>query len=331
MSSSAASIGTGSAPAKGLAALINPLSFRMSLRDRAERSAERVRAHGGRVREVSDLSAIERALEELTATGIDRLVVAGGDGTLQAAASWLARNLPPGQRPSLIVLSAGRTNYVAGDVGTARHFPATLQRILTADPETLHPVRRVTLKLGNPGLPEQHGFFLAGAMVDEVIRDVHGWRAERPGPMRNHRAASAIGVARTLGRAALGFKRFEHPSLQIDAGALGRLDGPCRFLMLTTLSLEGQRIRPYADRGDGPLRITAVAADAKGWRRRLPRLLTGRFEPRMTPENGYLSGACDNIRIHGLGRVTLDGQEFDLSGDAVTHLDAGPEFEFLRP
>ncbi|MCA1780383.1 MAG: hypothetical protein LC637_13720 [Xanthomonadaceae bacterium] len=316
---------------RSLAALINPLSFRMSLRDRAARSAARVRAHHGEVFEVSGLAEIEQALETAMQRSIKRLVIAGGDGTLQASVSYLARHLPADQLPELIVLSAGRTNYVASDVGTQQHFPATLEKILGSAPGLLQPVERATIELSHPSLGRQYGFFMAGAMVDEVIREVHQWSAGHAGWARRHHAASAVGVARVGLRALLGRHRFTLPQLDIEASDLGRLSGHCRFLVVTTLNLETSRVVPYANRGHGALRLTAIRRGARGLWWRLPGILGGRFSDEMTPPAGYLSGRADQLSVQHLASLTLDGQEFDLDPSQPLILRTGPVFRFLRP
>jgi diacylglycerol kinase family enzyme len=318
-------------PARGLAALINPRSFRMSLRDRARRSAERVAAHGGAVFEVADLQSIESALAEATRRDIGRLVIAGGDGTLQGSVSWLARNLPLDRLPELIVLSAGRTNYVAGDIGARRHFPDTLETILTASPDALHPVERATLALDHPSLGRQHGFFMAGAAIDEIIRYVHRWQAAKRNWWRTAQAASTLGVLSLAARRVLGRYRFDPPTLVVEAEPLGRLAGPCRFLLATTLTHAGSAIDPYAARGRGPVRLTAVHDRAAGLRWRLARIVTGRFSSPMSVENGYLSGNCEDVSIQFLNKIVLDGQEFDLDPDRPLRIRPGPVFRFLRP
>ncbi|MEX0914660.1 MAG: diacylglycerol kinase family protein [Wenzhouxiangellaceae bacterium] len=315
----------------GLAALINPLSFRMSLHDRAARSAGRVRAHGGEVFEVTDLAQIEGALEQALGRSIRRLVIAGGDGTLQGVVSYLARHVEPARMPELILLSAGRTNYVAEDIGTASHFLATLERILATPPERLHPVDRPTLKLEHPLIGEQHGFFLAGAMVDEVIRYVHRWQAERDTWLRRRHAASTAGVLSLALRRALGRYRFELPRLAIESDNLGRIDAACRFLLMSTLNHDRSLVDPYARRGDGPVRLTAIARGAKRLPLRLANVARGRFSAGMNTENGYLSGRCSSIMINNLASITLDGQEFDLDARAPLKVSSGPVFRFLRP
>ncbi|MDT8437469.1 MAG: diacylglycerol kinase family protein [Wenzhouxiangellaceae bacterium] len=314
-----------------LAALINPRSFRMRLHQRASRTAERVRAHGGRVFEVGGLDDIERSLATAIDEGAERLVIAGGDGTLQATVSWLARELVPENFPELLVLSAGRTNYVAADLGTRRHFVDLLETMLAVEPSSLHPITRHSIACTHPSIGEQHGFFMAGAMIDEIIRLVHQSNARKMQGTVLPYAASTTGVIALMARWALGLHRFTLPRLRIEAAELGSLDSVCRFLLITSLPLTGHLVNPYARRGEGHLRLTTVAQHAKGMVRRLPRLLRGRLTSSMNEINGYLSGCCDSILIHNLNTVTLDGQEFDLDPAEPLRLTTGPAFRFLRP
>ena len=302
----------------------------MRLHEAAARSAARVRAHGGEVFEVTGLHDIEQALEQIQRSGIGRLVIAGGDGTLQGAVSWLGRNLTEDRLPDLILLAAGRTNYVAADVGTATHFVETLDKVLEAPLADLHPVQRHTLVCRHPSIPEQHGFFLAAALIDQVIRHAHREQPTGGARIRQY-AASSVSVLRLLTRAALGRHRFALPQLRIEIDGLGRIEGKQRFVLATSLPLEAHRVDPYADRGAGAVRLTAIGADAHAWRRRLPRILFGRFSDEMDPDSGYLSGRCDRARLAGIDAITLDGQEFDLDPDQALELATGPCLRFLRP
>lgn len=313
-----------------LAALINPMSFRMRIHDGSARTTERVRAHGGTVHRVMTLTEIEQAMDDVMRAGTQRLVLAGGDGTVQGAVSWLARNCPAGSLPELIVLAAGRTNYVAADVGTQTHFIQTLDAILETPIERLHPVNRHTIECRHPSMPTQHGFFLAGAIVDQTIRHAHREQPHEGSRPRQY-AASTQSVVRLLVRAALGRYRFELPGLDINAGALGRFSGRCRFLLATSLPLQAHLVDPYARRGHGELRLTAIAANANRWRTRLPRILLGKFSPAMDIQAGYLSGRFESARVSGIDKITLDGQEFDLDPSRPLELRTGPSWRFLRP
>lgn len=316
----------------GLAALINPLSFRMSLHDRASGTAELIARHGGRVFHVGDLAQIEAALEQMVENPVHRLVIAGGDGTLQAVVSWFARHTRDNKAmPQLVLLCAGRTNYVAEDIGTQSHLMKTLETILSKGSRQLHPIDRPTLRLAHPSIGEQHGFFMAGAMLDEVIRYVHRWQAEHDNWLRRRHAASTAGVLSIGLRWALRRHRFELPRLRIEADGLGRLDDHCRFLMLSSLNHDSSLVDPYARRGLGPLRITAIRVGAKRLPLHLHQVARGRFSAEMNEDNGYISGRCNNIVINNISSITLDGQEFDLDCDHPLVISPGPVFRFLRP
>ncbi len=313
-----------------LAALINPLSFRMRIHDASALSSDRVRAHGGVVYPVTNLIEIEQSLRQATRDGIGRLVLAGGDGTLQGAVSWLLRNCPNDDLPDLIVLAAGRTNYVAADIGTRSNFIATLEAVLARPLAQLHPIDRHTLECRHPSIGIQHGFFLAGAIVDETLRHAHHEQGRGGARLRQY-AASSLSVIGLLWRAVLGRHRFELPQLDIDAGPLGRFQGRCRFLLATSLPLQAHLVDPYARRGQGELRLTVIGAKARRWRTRLPRILLGRFGATMTSESGYLSGRIESATLSGIERITLDGQEFDLDPSQPLELRTGPRLRFLRP
>ncbi len=314
---------------KGLAALINPRSFRMSRGSRAKRSSSLVREHGGQVYQVGDLGEIEQALDQAFRKPPDKLIIAGGDGTVQGAVTWLIEKYR-GPVPDLVILSAGRSNYIAGDIATCRHFHATLVRILNTPVDRLQSVERVTLRLEHPSIGVQHGFFMAGALVDQVIRNVHRWHEQDPRWHNRGHFGSAFGVMR-FGFGYLNCRnRRPLPEIEIEADGLGTIAGCCRFLVATTLQLQRRPLQPYARRGHGPLRVTAVLATADGWARRMPRLLSGRFSDRMDESSGYLSGACEQVLSKGINSVTLDGQEFDLDPATPLQLSSGPALRFLR-
>ncbi|GEM_PF-807696 len=318
-----------------LVAIINPQSFRMSLRDRAEQSIRIVETAGGKVYRASQLSEIEGALAQAfagsTAALPARLVIAGGDGTLQACVSWLGQHLDAEQWPDVILLGAGRTNYVAHDIGTGRNFLKTLDAMLTQPPGALQTVRRHTLQLEHPDLGQQIGFFVAGGLVDDVIREIHQWRAEKPGWHRTNRAATAIGLVREGLRWLSGKTRYTARPMTIRAEPLGELNGPCRLIIMTTLILSGKWINPYNSVGIGPLRINAIRQDAPAFKRRFLRLLVGRFTPLMNLENGYLSGYCSTISISNIKNIMIDGQAFDLKPSSPLRIVAGPTVRFLLP
>jgi hypothetical protein len=101
-------------------------------------------------------------------------------------------------------------------------------------------------------------------------------------------------------------------------------------LIATTLEHRRGLLNPYAARGQGPLRVTAVASGVPFWRR-LPRILLGRFSARWDLSQGYLSGRCDGLTVTGLGGYTLDGESFDCDAERPVRFRAGPRLRFIQP
>jgi len=313
--------------------ILNPLSFRMSRGRRHDRLQACARDLGIRVAETATEAELAAAIEALVADPPERVIVCGGDGTVQALITALA-DLDEHERPDLLILGGGRTNYTARDLATHNQPEHLLSR--AADPQ-FHWRRstRHSLILRQQGQPDRHGFFVAGALLDDVIRDCHRYRQQHrqssvPWLHTGHASSawrvSQLGVQRLLGR-----RRFPAHPMAIDAEGLDTLSGELKLVLMTTLEHRGQTVNPYAERGQGALRLTATRADAEGFWRRLPRLLRGRYHRSMTPSQGYLSGRCSRATFTGLNQVCLDGQEHDYRGDRTLEVVTGPAFRFLHP
>jgi len=323
--------GTSVSRADGALVLVNPRSFRMSLRGRLPRIVELIKKRGATLVEVFEPNAIRDSLQVALDQDCKLLVIIGGDGTVQAAVTALAEMAEPEQRPRILVLGGGRTNYTARDIGTHDRLLATLEMALD-DPARLNDTERQTLVLEHPSLDEPlHGFFVAGALVDHVIRDCHDYRAKGQGPLRRGHVSSAWRVMQLGLLGLLGRHSFEAPRLSIDAAGLGHIEDSIRLLLLTSLHHRDEWIDPYADRGHGSIRLSAASTSARGFWRRLPRLIRGRYRTDMAPNTGYLSGMSQEVRIKGLAGVSLDGQEVDFDADHPLLIRSGPAFHFLHP
>ena len=257
------------------------------------------------------------------------VILLGGDGTIQAAITHLASQAPS-QRPVLLALGGGRTNYIAADLNTRRPIADLLERALT-QPETLRRVQRTSIAVDHGQSPTEHAFFIAGAVVDEVIRDCHAYRLAGRSKLRQGHASTAVrlmqlGLLRLAGR-----RRFHHPELSICASGLGTLEGPMRLLMLSSLKHDHGWPRPYLPRGEGAFAITASTAQATLLGPQLLSLLHGREHPSLQPEAGLLSGRCNHLVIEGLSQLCLDGQTHDYDPQHPVTFSAGAELEFLAP
>ena len=307
--------------------LLNPRSFRMGLRNRADRLTALLKRHSLPVLAVQTADDIDRAIRTALDRQVQLLIIIGGDGTLQGATTCLA-TLNPAVRPRLLMLGGGRTNYTARDLGTHDKLITTLTAALE-QPETFRPQRRRTLAVRQQGLPVQHGFFVAGGLIDWVIRDCHAYRATGTGPLRTGHLSSAWRLLQLAGQAMIGRGGYCPPRLIIEGQGLEPFEHANRLLLMTTLEHSNDWVAPYADQGRGAIRLTAIDRRAHGFWWRLPRLLSGRYAAGMTPSDGYLSQRGDAFQLLGLQSISLDGQDFNFDPERPISIDAGLDLEFL--
>jgi hypothetical protein len=310
--------------------LANPRSFRMSLRGRLPRITQIARQHDIALEVAGAPEEIIRAADRAVETGIEVLVVIGGDGTLQAVVSRLAQSDSQTAVPAIMMLGGGRTNYTARDIGTHRRLIETLERAL--DPSgALSETTRYTLQVEQDGHRPAHGFFIAGALVDYVIRECHHYRQSGSGTLRTGHVSTLIRLLQLAGAGLVGRSGFQSPEMAVETDELGNQTAPIRLLLITSLHHRREWIDPYHGAGKGLVRLTAVSNDAERFWRRIRRLLSGRHDAGMTPETGYLSGRCNQISIKGLKHISLDGQEYDFDPDLPVTIRTGRPFRFLHP
>jgi hypothetical protein len=95
---------------------------------------------------------------------------------------------------------------------------------------------------------------------------------------------------------------------------------PARLLLLTTLAKRRGTLDPFAERGHGPLRFSALCGHGIGLWARLPWAALGRAR---------LSGRCVALHVRGLSRYTLDGEEFNTDPARPVAIRPGRRINFL--
>lgn len=313
--------------------IINPQSFRASRGDLAARAAALGRAHGAELIVASDPRAIARGLDRALAPGPRPIFVLSGDGTMQALFDDLVARFGDADLPPLLLLGGGRSNVSAADVGGCGDLLAKLEAMLgrwvRGEPQEV--TERRLLVVAQDGMPPRHGLFVAAGLIDEGIRACHRYRDGGQGFWRRGHASTFFFLLREAARAFLGRSSLRSPSLRVDAGTAGRLDGAMHVLLVTTLLHREGWHRPYAERGDGVLRLTAVRSTARGFWWRLPLIVNGRFAAWMNPGNGYLSTRCAHVVVEGLAACSLDGETVDTDPSRPVVIRSGPRLSLLQP
>lgn len=312
--------------------IVNPLSFRASIKDLAKRAAAVGHAYGADVVSATLPAQLECEIDRQIACGQDKVFVLAGDGTVHAIVDHLAGK-PAGTRlPRLLVLGGGRSNLIAADLGGSGRLLAKLESALgrARRGETFRVELRDTLRIEQSPAPARHGFFVAAGLIDTLIREAHRHRESGEGALREGHLSTAWFLLKLAVRTLFGRGTLEVPLLRVTSPGRPGLREPARVLVASTLEHREGWLNPYAPRGEGPLRFTAVGESAPFWRR-LPRILTGRYSASMTTERGYLSGRGERLEVLGLPGYTLDGEKFATDPARPVVFRTGPRIEFLLP
>jgi hypothetical protein len=312
--------------------LVNPRSFRANRSGLARKAGALARAAGLEVRHVTTPPSLRATLDELRQRGQQQLWILSGDGTLHALAEYFAA-VPDEWSPALLLLAGGRANVVPRECGGYPAMPA-LRRALAAlaRGQVLAERRLHTLRVAQRGQPDRHGFLLAGAMIYEGVRACalnhqrgDGWRHNSF--MADPLVLLKLGLQVLAGRSPLP----PYPQATVRMPGTGELAAPLRVLVAATLEMHSALYNPFAARGSGPLRLTAVAAGAKSFWRNVPAMIRGRFSQDMDLAHGYLSGRASRAEVLGLAGYALDGEIFAADPGLPLELSTGPMLRVLRP
>ena len=313
--------------------IVNPRSFAASRSSMAARAAALARSYGIEVIEAQEPVALAAALDGLAVRGRQRIFLLAGDGTVHAAAEHLARRSGAERLPEILLLGGGRTNLIPGDLGARgsalKRLEAALARWRAG--EAFEVEERFTLKVEQGPAAPRHGFFIAAGVVDSIIRACHRTHSSGPGLLREGHLGTAWTLLRLAVRGMGRGRSFPLHALEVDVPGAGVLPGPARLLIATTLQRRQGLLDPYADRGEGGVRVTAVAARGRSFWGLLPRMAAGLFAHQMSAERGYLSGRCHGLSVLGLSSYTLDGEEFEADPARPVMIGEGRRLRFLKP
>ncbi len=313
--------------------LVNPRSFRASWLGYAREATLLAQAAGLEVHEVLDPATLRTLLDRLRERGQQQIWILSGDGIIQALAEYLAENSAAGWAPALLPLAGGRANIVPRECGGYPAMPA-LRRALAAlregrplTEECIH-----TLQVSQAGRPARHGFLFASAMVYEVVRRLAEHRARGKGWFHwSFFSEPYVLLKLALQAYVLRIPLPPYPQVVARLAGHGELAAPMRVLLASSLELRNALYNPFAARGTGPVRLTAVAATAPHFWRHLLAILRGRFDHNMDLAHGFLSGRGERGELQGVAAYALDGEL--LAADPATPLvlTAGVALRVLRP
>jgi len=276
----------------------------------AHRCSTLARDAGLVVYDVVDPASLCRLLEQLRRQRQARIWMLAGDGTIQALAQYFAARPPDDWTPAMLFLAGGRANIVPRECGGYPALPAmrrALAALAAGRPLRQQAIR--ALRVEQEGSPPRQGFLLAGAVIHEGVRLCAAHREAGSGWLHRSFFADPYVLLKLWLQVLAGRSPLPpYPEAEARLEGIGELSGPMRILLATSLELGNALYNPFAGRGSGPVRLTAVAADAPYFWRHLPALLRGRFDNNMDQAQGFLSGHGQAAQLRGIGGYALDGE-----------------------
>ena len=267
--------------------------------------------------EILDFDDLGALVVSLIRSKVEIIAVNGGDGTVQAVLTELARRDQKSGSPKLAVLAGGMTNVIAKDVGFDESPEKALKRLLArlngaSDRSGLGDVTRplIGLSLSPSDLPI-YGMFFGAAGFYEAVRLAND-RVRSKGVAGNMASASTLILAVT--RLLLGRSDERDPlcrgapiALEVD----GETEGEQQSLILiaTTLDRLMLGLMPFWNSNGDAIRYTNVACPPKRLASALLPVLRGRPKPWMR-KAGYRSGGAKDLSIEIESPVVLDGEIF---------------------
>ncbi|MGM0560969.1 MAG: diacylglycerol kinase family protein [Pseudomonadota bacterium] len=274
------------------------------------------------------------ALDRLAATGVDLLLINGGDGTVQAVMTEVLERRPWGDTPPVFcLLHGGMTNMTAVDVGLSGKPHKALERLRKrlADGNLGSKLsRRRILRLeGALDTPPQRGMFFGAAAIYQAIQlcrsEVHPLKIEADW-------AAGLTLLRLLAGWVFGGKSREAIRGETITAAFDQEPGKTRRELLavaTTLDRLVVGSRPFWNQQGEPLRYTSICYPPKGLLRHSLKVLYGGNERRL-PEDCYRSRGAESVELELEGPFTLDGQFHEPDPQRPLRLSAPDALDFVK-
>ncbi len=245
-------------------------------------------------------------LAEFVASGIEALVIDGGDGTVRDILSVLARYFPEAAM-RIALVPTGKTNALALDLGVPSDW--TVARAIEAVVAgRTAPRRPIEVRRDGAAYVELAGLiFGTGAFVRSTRL---AQRTHRLGAFNGLAVGLSIlgGVGQTiLGRPNNVWRRGETVRIALDDGEPA--EGAQYLMLASTLRRLPLGVKPFGPERDG-LKLLRIEAPARRIGRALPAILGG-TDRRWLAAMGYHRGDADRIELTLDGDFVLDGEVFE--------------------
>lgn len=282
-----------------------------------------------RVSVLNGIEGLDRTLSELNRARVDTLMVAGGDGTIQAALTDAINMRRFEHDPRYVAVPCGMTNVIAADCGLKGSPIDALDRFLwRRNQGDVKRQKRALMGVTIGAAPPVYGFFLgAGAFTSAVKFS----RAEIQTKGARRSVAMGLSIGGAIINAALRDKPTEPPLFADLKSFASPFDGPqpLTIALMTTLRRLVLGVNPFWGEGSGALAVTTIGFPARRMLEAAPSVLLGKSRPWFEGA-GYQSWRTNALDADFEGTVVFDGEFFTAApGERVT-IETAHDAEFLN-
>ena len=289
--------------------LLNPLSGRIRKRkDVIIHALEEI--PGAIIRESTSVAEFNATVSDFIATGVDLLVIAGGDGTVQAVLSHLFTAHPLENWPILAILPGGTTNMTALDLVNHDDVEDAARKLskylLTWTLPSL--IRRHVLCIEQTGSAKVYGmFFGAGIIARAVIFSRSRIKQMGiTGEIYSGLIMFGYIVGLILGRSKGAWAPAQTTTIKVGGKSC---NGAQLILFASALDRLLFNLRPYWGQEQEPLHVTFIEQHRKNFLRALFSLMSGKGAT-LKEHEGYHSNNSSTLELQIDDDYIVDGESY---------------------
>lgn len=285
--------------------------------------------HKFRTDVLEGIEGLGTSLAGMNQANVDTLILAGGDGTIQAAFTEIIRNKHFEHQPNYVVLPCGMTNVIANDCGLKGDPVKALDQFLWRHQNgNAKALQRNLIGVSSATMAPIYGFFLGAAGFHTGVEFSRS-SIQSKGAKRS--VALIASVMTILGK--LAFDRdntIDEVEMEFLEG--GAIDAPSKAMqalfLTTTLKNLGSGIFPFWAKDQGAMTSMTVSHPAKRVMRAAPHVLRGKSRP-WFKDHGLYSWRADQMVCQFTGPFVFDGEIFQAEKKYPVTFNAGYKADFL--
>lgn len=252
---------------------------------------------------------LDGALDDIEKGDSQTLILAGGDGTMQATITSAINRRRFQQRPNYVALPCGMTNVIANDCGLQGPPATSLDNFLWR--RGRGDISRVERPLIGMQLSARqdpiYGFFLGAGLFHSAVQ-FSRQNIQKMGANRS--IAVGLSTAGFILKTALDNDDGPAPLAAKFRNETGELeDRDLTIILMTTLNRLSAGIFPFWGQGEAPMSVMAIDYPRKRLLQAAFKVLRGKSAPWFA-DAGYHSWKDDELRMLFDGPVVFDGEIF---------------------